>query len=58
MDITLSVVLQALIVACITAVATGYVNGKVMESKLRDLKERITRIEHYLNGLLIGSKLK
>jgi hypothetical protein len=52
----MSVIIQALIVAGVTAVvtafATGFVNGKIMESKLKDLTDRIVRIEEYLNGLL------
>lgn len=54
--VDLSIIIQALIVAVITAflttLATGFVNGKIMEAKLRDLTDRIIRIEHYLNGLL------
>lgn len=49
-------ILQALIVAGITAIATaivtGWVNWRVMEAHLKDLRERIVRIEKYLNGLL------
>ena len=52
----LAIVIQALIVAVVTAIATalttGYVNGKIMEANLKDLRERIERIENYLNGLL------
>jgi hypothetical protein len=46
------VIVQALIVAGVTALATGFVNGKIMQSHLEDLKQRIERIEKYLNGLL------
>ena len=52
------VVLQALVVAGATALATGFVNGKIIESKLKDLTHRIDRIEKYLNGLLTGLKTK
>ena len=45
-------IIQALIVAGVTALATGFVNGKIMQAHLNDLKERIERIEKYLNGLL------
>ena len=51
-----NVIVQALIVAGVTAVctalATGYISGKIMESHLKDLTARIVRIEQYLNGLL------
>lgn len=50
MDLTL--IVQSLIVAAITALATGFVNSKVMNANLRDLMRRIDRIERYLNGLL------
>lgn len=50
MDLT--VIIQALIVAGITALATGFVNSKVMNAHLRDMMRRIQRIENYLNGLL------
>jgi hypothetical protein len=50
------VIVQALVVASITAVCTAvvtaYISGKIMEAKLKDLTERIIRIEAYLNGLL------
>lgn len=45
-------VMQALIVAAITAMATGFVNSRIMDAHLKDLRERIVRIEAYLNGLL------
>lgn len=38
-------ILQALIVAVITALATSYVNVKVMEARLADMKDRVIRIE-------------
>jgi len=47
-----NVIVQALIVAAVTAVATGFVNSRIMESHLKDLRDRIVRIEKYLNGLL------
>ena len=51
-----NVIAQALIVAAVTAIftalATGFVNGKIMAAHLKDLTERVVRIEHYLNGLL------
>lgn len=50
------VILQALLVAGITAVctalATGYISSRIMEERMKDLTERIARIEQYLNGLL------
>jgi hypothetical protein len=51
-----NVVVQALIVAGITAVCTGYVSGKIMAAHLEDLTARIVRIEQYLNGLLGAKK--
>jgi hypothetical protein len=54
--IDLSIILQALIVAGVTAVftalVTGYVNSKIVATHLSDLTARIVRIEQYLNGLL------
>ena len=47
-----SMIIQALVVAAVTAVVTSIVNAKVMEAHLKDLRERIVRIETYLNGLL------
>jgi hypothetical protein len=38
-------VIQSLVVAVVTALATGFVNVKVMEVKLDSLKERITAME-------------
>ena len=49
------IIIQALVIAAVTALATGFVNGKIMESKIRDLRDRIIRIEKYLNGLLKSS---
>ncbi len=46
------VIINAIIVAAITAAATGYINERVMSSHLNDLTRRIERIEEYLNGLL------
>jgi hypothetical protein len=51
-----TVIIQALIVAAVTALATGYVNSKIMEAHLKDLRDRIVRIETYLNGLLKEKK--
>lgn len=48
----IDMLLQALVVAVVTALATGFVNGKIMEAKLVDLARRLARIETYLNGLL------
>lgn len=45
-------IVQALIVAGVTAIVAGYVNGILMAAHLKDLRERIVRIEKYLNGLL------
>jgi hypothetical protein len=45
-------ILQGLIVAGITAAATGYISSKVLDAKLHDLSKRVERIEQYLNGLL------
>ena len=45
-------IIQAVIVAAVTALATGFVNGKIMQAHLRDLTERVIRIEKFLNGLL------
>jgi hypothetical protein len=48
--------IDALIVAGVTAVVTalltGYVSGKVQAARLKDLTDRVIRIEQYLNGLL------
>ncbi len=51
-------ILQSLIVAGVTALATGFVNSKIMDSHLKDLRQRIVRIENYLNGLLKERDLK
>ena len=51
-DLDLGVILQALIVAGVTAIVAGYINGMLTASHLKDLKERVARIEKYLNGLL------
>ena len=45
-------IIQALVVAAVTALVTSFVNGKIMEAHLEDVKSRVQRIEHYLNGLL------
>ena len=50
------IIVQALVIAGVTALATGFVNGRVIDSKLGDLQRRIERIEKYLNGLLKGYK--
>ena len=54
--IDFTIIIQSLIVALVTAIvttlATGYVNGKIMDANLKDLRDRIERIEKYLNGLL------
>jgi signal transduction histidine kinase len=52
------IIVQALIVAAVTALATGFINSRIMESHLKDLRERIVRIEKYLNGLLRDYKDK
>lgn len=56
MSLSADLIIQSLIVAAVSgvcaAVVTGYVSGKVLESKLVDMKQRIERIEKYLNGLL------
>jgi hypothetical protein len=48
--------IEALIVAGVTAIVTalltGYVSGKIQAALLKDLTDRVIRIEHYLNGLL------
>lgn len=55
----LGIIVQALVVAAITALATGFVSGKIMQAHLGDLKRRIERIEKYLNGLLSsGEKMR
>jgi len=46
------VIIQALVVAVITAIATAFLNVKIMQAHLEDLTKRIERIEAYLNGLL------
>jgi hypothetical protein len=38
-------IIQSLVVAVITAIATGFVNGKVMEARLDSLKEKIIDLE-------------
>ena len=48
----INTILQALIVAAVTALVTGYINSLIMASHLKDLADRIVRIENYLNGLL------
>ena len=44
--------INAMVVGGVTALATGFVNGKIMQAHLTDLTNRVSRIEHYLNGLL------
>ena len=51
------VIVQSLIIAGVTAVATGYVSARVVESRMVDLAKRIERIEHFLNGLLTQHNL-
>ena len=46
------IILQALVVAGVTALATGFVNSRIMDAKLADMERRLERIESYLNGLL------
>lgn len=52
----IEIILQSLIVAAITALATGYVTSRVAAAHLEDLTARVVRIETYLNGLLGGKK--
>ena len=46
------IITEAVIISGVTAISTGFVNSKIMNAHLEDLKERIVRIETYLNGLL------
>ena len=48
----MEIVIQSLVVAGVTAVATGFVTSKVTAAHLKDLTDRVVRIENYLNGLL------
>ena len=50
-------VVQAVVVAGITAVVTAYVATKVLEARMNDFIHRIARIESFLNGLLRNYKM-
>jgi hypothetical protein len=52
-DIIVSSLIIASVTAIATALATGFISGKIMEARLQDLTDRIKRIEHFLNGILL-----
>lgn len=54
----IEILLTAAITALVTSAITTYTNGKVIDVKFEDMKERVTRIERFLNGMLDGSKAK
>lgn len=51
-EIVIDILIISGITAVVTAAITTFANIKVIESKMSDLRDRIIRIEHYLNGLL------
>ena len=50
------IIIQALIIGACSAVLTAFISSIVINVKLKALEQRLTRIEHYLNGLLKNFK--
>lgn len=54
----IEILLTAAITALVTATITTFTNGKVIDARLSDMKERVTRIERFLNGMLEDHKIR